>query len=55
MQNIVSSDSTYSTRFTDLDANKLRGGYYTSSELATWLCAWAVRTQRDRISRTKLR
>jgi hypothetical protein len=30
-----------SGRFTDLDQDKLRGGYYTSDEVASWLCAWA--------------
>lgn len=34
---------THSGRFTKLDADKLRGGYYTSLELAHWLCAWAIR------------
>jgi adenine-specific DNA-methyltransferase len=27
----------------------LRGGYYTSSELARWLCAWAIRDAADLI------
>ena len=36
-------ERTHSGRFTELDADKLRGGYYTSSELARWLCAWAIR------------
>jgi adenine-specific DNA-methyltransferase len=36
-------------RFTDLDADKLRGGYYTSLEVATWLCAWAIRSSKDRV------
>lgn len=34
---------THSGRFTALDSDKLRGGYYTSSELASWMCAWAIR------------
>ncbi len=34
---------THSGRFTALDSDKLRGGYYTSSELARWMCAWAIR------------
>lgn len=38
-----SRESTHSGRFTALDADKLRGGYYTSGELARWLCAWAIR------------
>ena len=29
--------------------NKLRGGYYTSPELAAWLCEWAIRGTTDRI------
>lgn len=36
-------ERTHSGRFTKLDADKLRGGYYTSGELARWLCAWAIR------------
>lgn len=39
----VSLERTHSGRFTALDADKLRGGYYTSGELASWLCAWAIR------------
>lgn len=31
-------------RFVNLDADKLRGGYYTSPELARWLCQWAIRS-----------
>ncbi|MEX0806702.1 MAG: N-6 DNA methylase [Candidatus Binatia bacterium] len=38
---------THSGRFTELDADKLRGGYYTSLELAKWLCAWAIRSGDD--------
>ncbi|WP_276964938.1 Eco57I restriction-modification methylase domain-containing protein [Metallibacterium scheffleri] len=40
---------SHSGRFTDLDQDKLRGGYYTSSEVATWLCAWAIRSPKDRV------
>jgi adenine-specific DNA-methyltransferase len=36
-------------RFMDIDHNKLRGGYYTSSEVAEWLCAWAIRKGSDRV------
>lgn len=39
--------STHSGRFTKLDEDKLRGGYYTSEEVATWLCNWAIRTASD--------
>lgn len=28
---------------------KLRGGYYTSTEVAQWLCAWAIRSPQDRV------
>lgn len=41
--------TTTSGRFTDLDADKLRGGYYTSAEVAAWLCAWAIRSADDRV------
>ena len=40
---------THSGRFTDLDTQKLRGGYYTSAEIADWLCAWAIRDVSDKI------
>jgi adenine-specific DNA-methyltransferase len=36
-------------RFTHLPDDKLRGGYYTSSAIATWLCAWAIRSPSDRV------
>ncbi|ANT54262.1 Eco57I restriction-modification methylase domain-containing protein [Mesorhizobium amorphae] len=36
-------------RFTDLDQDKLRGGYYTSAEVAHWLCAWAIREASDNV------
>lgn len=39
----------HSGRFTDLDVDKLRGGYYTSSELARWLCEWAIRDAEELI------
>jgi adenine-specific DNA-methyltransferase len=45
----VSVPSSQGGRFADLDADKLRGGYYTSSEVATWLCAWAIRSSKDRV------
>lgn len=38
---------THSGRFTELDADKLRGGYYTSPILSRWLCDWAIRTSDD--------
>jgi adenine-specific DNA-methyltransferase len=36
-------------RFGDVPVRKLRGGYYTSPEVAAWLCAWAVRAAADSI------
>jgi len=36
-------------RFAGAGAGKLRGGYYTSPEVAAWLCAWAVRAASDSI------
>ena len=38
-----------SSRYKNQDANKLRGGYYTSPELAHWLCEWAIRDVEDRV------
>jgi len=35
------------SRFTDLDQDKLRGGYYTSAKVAEWLCAWAIQDAGD--------
>lgn len=40
---------THSGRFAELDSNKLRGGYYTSSKLAEWLCAWAIRKSTETV------
>lgn len=45
----ISISSTNSGRFTDLDPDKLRGGYYTSAEVANWLCSWAIRKRSDRV------
>lgn len=42
-----SGSVTQSGRFTNLDPDKLRGGYYTSAEVAAWLCAWAIRSPAD--------
>jgi adenine-specific DNA-methyltransferase len=36
-------------RFAGLDADKLRGGYYTPDAVAAWLCAWAVRDRTDSV------
>jgi adenine-specific DNA-methyltransferase len=43
------SGTTSGGRFTDLDPDKLRGGYYTSSQVANWLCAWAIRKRTDQV------
>lgn len=43
------TERTHSGRFTALDADKLRGGYYTSAELARWLCTWALREAGDQV------
>jgi len=40
---------TNSGRFTDLNLDKLRGGYYTSSAVAEWLCAWAIRSPKEHV------
>lgn len=45
----ASKTATNSGRFSDLDEDKLRGGYYTSSAVAKWLCAWAIRSPKDRV------
>jgi adenine-specific DNA-methyltransferase len=36
-------------RFADVDKNKLRGGYYTSAQVAEWLCAWAIQSADDTV------
>ena len=36
-------------RFTDLSADKLRGGYYTSDDIAAWICRWAVQNPGDHV------
>ena len=41
--------SNSSGRFTDLDMDKLRGGYYTPQELAEWMCRWAIRSSDDAV------
>ena len=37
------------SRFKNLGADKLRGGYYTSPKVADWLCEWAIRSPGDRV------
>ncbi|MGB6307917.1 MAG: N-6 DNA methylase [Steroidobacteraceae bacterium] len=39
----------YRGRFSDVEPEKLRGGYYTSARVAAWLCEWAIRTRTDSI------
>jgi adenine-specific DNA-methyltransferase len=43
------TSTTNSGRFSKQDADKLRGGYYTSTAVASWLCKWAIRTPDDRV------
>lgn len=44
------NDSTSNNgRYACVDLDKLRGGYYTSREVAEWLVTWAVRSNSDRI------
>lgn len=45
----IEVERTHSGRFTDLTEDKLRGGYYTSQEVASWLCAWAIRSPTEKI------
>ena len=40
---------TPSGRFTALDTDKLRGGYYTPQPVARWLAEWAIRSADERI------
>lgn len=45
----LSGERTNSGRFSELDPDKLRGGYYTSDSLARWLCTWAIRDADDMV------
>ncbi len=45
----VVSEKPTGNRFTALDANKLRGGYYTDREIADWLCEWAIQSPEERV------
>ncbi len=36
-------------RFASAGQDKLRGGYYTSPDVAAWLCKWAIRDCTDRV------
>lgn len=40
---------TPSGRFTNLDPAKLRGGYYTPTDVARWLVEWAIRSPSDTV------
>jgi len=44
-----SSAAIEPARFKNVDADKLRGGYYTPEPIAEWLCDWAIRTKDDTI------
>ncbi|WP_083203789.1 Eco57I restriction-modification methylase domain-containing protein [Ensifer adhaerens] len=45
----VSSGEAPRGRFADLDEDKLRGGYYTSTSVAEWLCGWAIQSASDTV------
>lgn len=47
--NTIAPPNTHIGRFANLDPDKLRGGYYTSAELTTWLCRWAIRSSNDHV------
>ena len=36
-------------RYENLSKDKLRGGYYTSTEVAAWICLWAIRSKSDTV------
>lgn len=45
----AAASATTRDRFSDLDAAKLRGGYYTPHDITVWLCRWAVRRAGDAV------
>jgi len=45
----VSGNQQHKHRFTAVSSDKLRGGYYTSPEVANWLCTWAIRSTNDKV------
>lgn len=45
----AASSVTPRGRFADLDEDKLRGGYYTSKDVAEWLCRWAIQSADDAV------
>lgn len=46
---LVATGTTAHGRFTSLDEDKLRGGYYTSNKVAAWLCDWAIKDANDKV------
>ncbi len=44
-----SCETEVPNRFLHLDPTKLRGGYYTPTELADWIVAWCVRSSTDEV------
>lgn len=50
LKNVVAAQSPLALgRFQELDADKLRGGYYTPTDVASWLCNWAIRRKTDSV------
>jgi adenine-specific DNA methylase len=47
MKKTANSKIKLRSRFADLDADKLRGGYYTNKKVAEWLCGWAIKSASD--------
>lgn len=45
----MSTERTQNGRFSNLDPDKLRGGYYTPTALAQWLCSWAIQSGRTTV------
>jgi adenine-specific DNA methylase len=45
----MSAKRTQNGRFSNLDPDKLRGGYYTPTALAQWLCSWAIQSGRSTV------
>jgi adenine-specific DNA methylase len=42
-------DKRATTRYVNLDPNKLRGGYYTPADLAEWIAAWCIQNKDDQV------
>ena len=49
MLKILLKKYTHNGRFTELGLDKLRGGYYTSPQIAAWLANWAIRKPSDTV------